>query len=123
MATVEIDERWIDELRSLNNGKQFDLSNEVESAVRYHLFKLRQSKIADERQYYEENHTEIAEKHLGQYVAIHNHAIVDSDADGRSLSARLRQKLGRTPVAIIFVEEHPDPPIISLRAPRLGKKM
>lgn len=123
MATIEIDERWIDELRTLNNGKQFDLSTEVESALRYHLFKLRQSKIAHERRFYEESHAEIVEKYLGQYVAIHNHAIVDSDADGRSLSARMRQKLGRTPVAIILVEQHPDPPAVTLRAPRLGQKI
>ena len=120
MATVEIDQRWVDEIHLLGNETDLDLSTEVESALRQHLFKLRQAKIDRERQWYETHHDELAQQDMGQYIAIHNQTVVDTDGDGHVLARRSRSAWGRIPIAIILVQEQSSPPMLILHTPRLG---
>ncbi|MEZ4657610.1 MAG: hypothetical protein R2911_08565 [Caldilineaceae bacterium] len=87
MATIEIDQRWVDELHLLGHDAELDLSAEIEVALRQHLFKLRQAKI-NARQWYEAHHGELVKKYIGRYIAIHNQTVVDTDADGRALAKR-----------------------------------
>ena len=120
MATVEIDQRWVDEIESLSNGTVLELPKVVDEAIRQHMFKLRQEKIDQERRYYEAHYGELAKQYLNQYIAIHNNAIVDADNDGRILARRVRHKFGRVPIAIIQVQETPEPAAFTIRSPRLA---
>jgi hypothetical protein len=119
MPTVEIDQRWVEELRSISQVASDDLRAVVDDALRAHFFHMRQQKIANEREFYEANHTEILQKYRGKFVAIHNGTVLDADEDGRKLSSRVREQHGRIPIAIIEVRETPEAPTFKVRRPRL----
>lgn len=65
-------------------------------------------------------HAELAEKYLGQYVAIHNGKVVDHDKDFHSLHSRIRQRFGRQPVLLRRVEAEPER-VLAFRSPRLER--
>ena len=118
MPVIEVNPTLIQEIRSYSNPENGDLRTVVEDALRQHLFRLRQQKIDRERRYYEAHHTVLVQTYLGQYVAIHEEAIVGSAPDGHELAHQMRQKYGRIPIAIIRVEETPEPPTIRVRSPK-----
>jgi D-mannonate dehydratase len=119
MPIVEVDQRWIEEMKSVGNVTQEELSVVVDDALRAHFFHLRQQKIVNERQFYEANHSEILQKYRGKFVAIHNETVIDADEDGHKLSKRVREQHGRIPIAIIEVRETPEAPTFKVRRPRL----
>lgn len=119
MAVVEIDQKWVDEVHSLGSPEAVEVSTIVEEALRQHLFHLRQKKIERERRFYEENYPQLAAEYLGTFIAIHQCVIVDSDADGRVLARRVRTKFGRSPIAIIQVQDSPNPMSFNVRRPQL----
>ncbi|RME64868.1 MAG: hypothetical protein D6790_02630 [Caldilineae bacterium] len=119
MPVVEIDQRWVEELKSVGDIAPDDLRSIVDDALRQHFFYLRQKKIEQERKYYEANHAALYRKYAGKYIAIHNGEVVDVDEDGRVLARRVRQRFGRLPIAIIQVRDSPEPPIFAVRRPRV----
>lgn len=120
MPVIEVDPVLIEEIRTYGNLENDGLNVIVEDALRVHLFHLRQQKIARERRYYEAHHSELVQRYLGKYVAVHKEMVVGSSADGHELARQMRQKYGRIPIAIIRVEESPDPPTFTVRSPKLN---
>lgn len=120
MPVVEIDQRWVDEMKSVGDIAPDDLSAVVDDALRQHFFRLRQKKIDRERQFYEANHAALLDEYAEKFIAIHNGAVVGADEDGRVLSRQMRQQFGRTPIAIIQVQENPEPPTFTVRRPRVS---
>ncbi len=118
MAVVEIDSDLVNEIYRYGKNDNGNLIPIIEDALRRHLFQLRQEKIDRERRYYEAHHTVLVQTYLGQYVAVHDEAVVGSGPDGHELAHRMRQKYGRIPIAIIRVEETPEPPTIRVRSPK-----
>ena len=119
MPTVEVAQRWVEELRSIGRATTDDLGTVVDDALRAHFFHMRQEKIEKERQFYEANHSEIFQAYGGKFVAIHNGTVIDADEDGHRLSKRVREQHGRIPIAIIEVRETPNPLTFKVRRPRL----
>jgi D-mannonate dehydratase len=120
MPIVEVDQRWIEEMKSIGSIAPNDIGAIVDDALRAHFFHLRQQKIVKERQFYEANHSEILQKYRGKYVAIHNETVIDTDEDGHELSKRVHEKHGRIQIAIIEVRETSEPPTFKVRRPRLS---
>jgi hypothetical protein len=120
MPVVEIDQRWVEEMESVGDIAPDDLNAVVDDALRQHFFHLRQRKIDRERQFYEANHATLLEKYKGKFIAVHNGDVVGVDDDGHLLSRRVRQQFGRTPVAMIQVQDSPEPPTLRIRRPRLA---
>ena len=120
MPVVEIAQHWVDELAELQQASTVvDINDVVNAALQQYLFRQRQEKIARERCWYEAHHHEFVRQYRGQYVAIHNTRIIDSDSDGRLLSCRVRHIYGRVAVAIIHVADSPELPILQMRSPKL----
>lgn len=115
MPIVEVDQRWIEEIKVFDDRSLDDFESLVDEALRTYVFYLGQQKIAKERRFYEKNHSQISKKHLGKFVAIHNESVIDSDEDGHKLSKRVREQNGRLPIAIIEVRETPEPPHFKVR--------
>jgi hypothetical protein len=118
MSVIEVDSTLIQEIGSYSRPENGDLRSVVEDALRQHLFRLRQQKIDTERRYYEAHHGVLVQTYLGQYVAIHEETIVGNGPDGHELAQQMRRKYGRVPIAIIRVEETPEPPTIRVRSPK-----
>ncbi len=121
MPAVEIAQHWVEELQGLQlEPSTINIDDIVDTALQQYTYRRRQEKIARERQWYEANHDEIVKQYLGNYVAIHNDRIIDSDSDGPTLSKRLRQKYGRVAIAIIHVSATPELPTLRMRSPKLS---
>ena len=121
MSVIEVDPTLTQEIYAYSSAGNGDTPTVVEDTLRQHLFRLRQQKIDQECDAYQKNYPQIAEKYLGQYVAIHMSEIIDADPVGVVLSKRIRQKFGRVPIAIIQVRETPEWPVIRVRSLRLIK--
>ena len=121
MPVVEIAQQWVDELAELQQASTVvDINDVVNVALQQYLFRQRQEKIVRERRWYEAHHHEFFRQYRGQYVAVHNTRIIDSDSDGRLLSRRVRQIYGRVAVAIIHVADSPELPILQMHSPKLA---
>lgn len=121
MPVVEIAQQWVDELAELQQDSAVvDMNDVVNAALRQYMFRQRQEKIARERHWYEAHYHEFVHQYRGQYVAVHNTRIIDSDSDGRLLSRRVRHIDGRVAVAIIHVADSPELPILQMRSPKLA---
>jgi hypothetical protein len=119
MSVIEVDSGLLDEIRTFDGMENSSLTAVVEEALCRHLSRLRQQKIDKERRYYETCHSVLVQSYLGQYVAIHEEAVVGSGPDGHELARQMRQKYGRILIAIIRIEEPPEPPTIRVRSPKL----
>jgi|GEM_PF-6926418 len=119
MSVIEVDSGLIDEIRTFDAMENGSLTAVVEEALRRHLSRLRQQKIDRERRHYETCHPVLVQSYLGQYVAIHEEAVIGSGPDGHELAREMRQKYSRIPIAIIRVEESSEPPTIRVRSPKL----
>ncbi len=63
-------------------------------------------------------HDQLREKYFGEYVAIHNQALVDHDKDLERLSLRISKRFGTEAVWIAPVQESPQEEWV-IRSPRL----
>lgn len=81
-------------------------------ALRRYLWELDRRKISAESQVYQRRHAELKAQYQGQYIAMHGGQVVDHDSDVTVLRERVRQRFGRRPVMITWVEEVAEPPLI-----------
>jgi len=94
------------------------VSDLVNEAVARYLREREQAKLERETAAYEHMHHDLARDYLGQWVAVHDGALVDHDTDVSALSQRLRQRYGRTSILIRQVREEPSDDL-RVRSPRL----
>jgi hypothetical protein len=80
----------------------------IADAVQHYFRQLQREKIAAESRIYRERHAEIKDKYLGQYIAMRDGEIIDSDTEFQPLHRRIRERFGRLPVLITRVEEAPE---------------
>jgi hypothetical protein len=94
----------------------------VHEAIEQYLHKRQLAKIDQEISAYEKLHPELREKHLGQWVAVHNQQLVDYDDERSALYQRIRTQYGKTAVLIRQVMVQPNPELW-IRTPSYGKKV
>jgi len=63
--------------------------------------------LADEKAAYERLQPELLKTHRGQWVAIHNGGVVDSDPDQRALVKRVYSQTTHRPIYFVEVRETP----------------
>ena len=73
----------------------------VINAVRYYMAIYRQKRIQVETEAWYSLSFDQRKAYQGQYVAVYDGKVIDSDDDRSTLFHRVRQKLGNEPVAII----------------------
>lgn len=95
------------------------VSDLVNEAVTRYLRDRETAKLERETAAYEHLHRELVREHLGQWVAIHDGALVDHDSDVSALYQRIRERYGRTSVLIREVREEPAGDL-RVRGPRLA---
>lgn len=87
-------------------------------AVAGTLWSEQEQKINQEQQQYEAQHSTLLKHYSGQYIAMHQGAVVDHDGDRVVLRRRVRARFGDIPVLItpVLTEARQ---IITVRSPRL----
>ncbi len=120
--TVTIPEQVYTELVPMAAQENKDIEQIVGEAVRRCLWEARERQMDRELEAYRTMHADLKSSYLGQYVAVHAGALVDSDADRSALSRRVRRKFGNAAVLIARVEAEPEREFM-LRSPRLERGM
>jgi hypothetical protein len=96
-----------------------DAAEFLAEAVRQRLAVYRQKRIVAETEAWYRLSVEERKSYAGQYVAVYDGQVIDSDADRLTLHLRIRERLGREPV---LITEGGDQPIsvYRIRSPRQG---
>ena len=92
----------------------------LHEAIRRYQRELNRDKLKREITAYEALHAQLKEKHLGEWVALHEGQLIDHDSDGGLLHKRLREQYGTTAILIRQVEEQPSRELW-LRTPSTGR--
>ena len=92
----------------------------VNEAVERYLRERQLAKLDVEIEAYKRMHSELRQKYLGQWVAVHDQQLVDHDGDGSALHQRVRAKYGRVAVLIRQVAEQADEDLW-IRTPSTGR--
>lgn len=126
MPTVQIRPELLDEIRQLGGlekREQADpLADLVEEALQAYLFRLRQRKIEQEREAYRRRHAEFLRRYRHRFVAVHQGEVVGVDEDRDRLLRQVRERFGKIPVAVIYVDDSPEPDVFTVYSPRLIDK-
>ena len=120
MPTVTLQPELVEQLQQVASEQAVMPEELLETAVRTYLRQLEREKIKAEAEAFRSMHAELAEKYVGQYVAIHDGNVVDYDEDFQALHSRIRQRFGRQPVLLRRVEAEPKR-VLVFRSPRLER--
>jgi len=90
----------------------------IGEAIRQYLRYLRREKLESEIAAFESMHASLKEHYFGQFVAVHDGEVIDSDADFEVVFLRVRACLGPVPVLIRKVGAKPQMEL-RFRSPRL----
>ena len=120
MYTVTLREDFRGILEKEAEAQQKTVAEIVDQAVRDYLLQRDKEKIAREQAAYERMHPELKRTHFGQWVAVHEGALVDADEDDVALHRRVVDCFGDTTVLITQVEDKPIREIW-IRTPSTGR--
>ncbi|MBI1879500.1 MAG: hypothetical protein HYR94_14990 [Chloroflexi bacterium] len=90
----------------------------VTEAINEHLERLNEQQLEAEIRAFERMHSELKNRYLGQFVAVYERQVVDSDADFERLFLRVQARFGDLTVLIRQVSALPDEEWY-FRSPRL----
>jgi hypothetical protein len=91
----------------------------LDRAVAEFLENVALQKLKDETLAFEQMHSQLVQQYLGEYVAVHNGAVVDHDVDARSLHLRIRARFGQMPILLRQITEDVELPELIVRSPKL----
>lgn len=118
MDTIELREAaLVQEVQEVAAQEGRDAEDFVTEAVRVHLAQYRQKRILAETEAWYQLSVETRTSYHGQYVALANGQIVDSDQDQSRLYFRVRERYGHQPVLIVEGGNQPMP-TYRVRSPR-----
>ncbi|MFQ5594388.1 MAG: DUF5678 domain-containing protein [Anaerolineae bacterium] len=105
MPTVVVEPELYKRVEEAASEYEAGIDEILTEAVRRYLWELERRKISEESELYRQQHAELKDRYLGQYIAIYNGQVVDHDTDFQALRRRIRQRFRRTPVMMTKVED------------------
>lgn len=90
----------------------------ADRAIHQFLRQIAERKIAQEEEYFQGQHTQLLQSYQGQYIAMHDGQVIDSDVDELALYMRIRQQYPLIGILIKKVTATPED-IWIIRSPRL----
>jgi diadenosine tetraphosphatase ApaH/serine/threonine PP2A family protein phosphatase len=118
MPTITLEPDVAAQVESLAAHSQVSREAVVDKALRAYFSQYRREKIRAEQRVFDQQRAQLLVDYPGQYVAMHNGAIIDHDADLRTLHLRVYARLGHTPVLLKLVTDTPERDLV-FRSPRL----
>ncbi|MDI6768807.1 MAG: hypothetical protein QMD04_03940 [Anaerolineales bacterium] len=100
MSDVVLREPLASNVRAEAQAQGIDVEELINTALRHYRFRAQQEKINDEAAWWRSAMPEMRGRYLGEFVAIHNHEIVDHDRDEEALKQWVRVKYGKTAILI-----------------------
>jgi predicted transcriptional regulator len=118
MTTITLKPNLVEQIEQMAHTVGIDATALVNDAIQEHITHLRREKLEAEITAFELMHEDLKAQYLGNFVAIHNGQVVDSDEEFESLFLRVREQLGPVPVLIRRVGIKPQTEF-RFRSPRL----
>jgi len=119
MLTIALQPNLIERLEQVAADEDTSAAELLDLAVTEFLEKIALQKLQDETHAFEASHPQLVQQYFGEYVAIHNGAVVDHDLDARQLHLRIRTQFGQQPILLRQVTETAELPAVTLRSPKL----
>lgn len=91
--------------KSLNGDLTNRINDAIHDAVSALLEEFNDQKLDQEQAAFEALHAQLVHTYLGQFVALHEGQVIDSDADQRALYIRVHQHHPHTVIGIFPVRE------------------
>jgi hypothetical protein len=90
----------------------------LETALRHARFEAQRRKIQAESAWWRSLPAEARARYAGQFVAVHNQAVIDYDRDEETLRKRIRAKYAKTPILLTPAERRREYRIVSTHLAR-----
>ena len=120
MPTVLIPEQeLVDQLQQIAVDKATSMAAMLGQAITEFLENYAVQKLQEETRAFEQLHPQLVEHYLGEYVAVHNGAVVDHDPDVRALHLRIRKRFVQTPILFRQVSKEVALPEFTVRSPKV----
>ena len=104
MTDLPISESLAQQLQQTAEEKGLSVAVYLEEMMWEERAQRQRRKIHEEQSWWLSRSLSTRARYEGQYVALHNRQVVDSDADVDALHRRVRSRYGSTAVAIIPAE-------------------
>ena len=108
MSAIDVRHELIKPLQQLADERGETVNNIIEHLIADYLREQRHRYLMEEMERFRSRHRELWMQYEGQYIAMRDGKVVDSDADGGQLFTRLRQRYGDLPILIVEVTDEPD---------------
>lgn len=92
-----------------------DAENLIATAVRHYRFQAQRRKIESEAEWWRGVPAEVRARYTGEFVAVHDKAVLDHDRDEVTLRKRIRTRYGKTAILITPAEGRREFRIVSTR--------
>jgi len=110
MTTITLQEpSLIAEIEQITTQEGIDTAVFLAEAVRRHLAHYRQKRLLTETEAWYNLPATTREQYNGQFVAVHQGQVVDSDSNQLTLYHRVRQQFGRQTILITEGGDQPMP--------------
>lgn len=104
MTAITVSDKLANEIRQEAQARGIEVEDLLKKALRRERTLAERKKIEREQSWWLDQPLAERAKFSGQFVAVHNQTLVDSDSDNDTLTQRIRARYGRTPVLIIPAE-------------------
>lgn len=108
MSAIDVRYDLIKPLQHLAAERGESVNTIVEHLIADYLREQRHRYLMDEMERFRSRHAELWPQYEGQFIAMRDGDVLDSDADGGKLYARLREQYGDLPVLIVQVTDEPE---------------
>jgi predicted transcriptional regulator len=115
---VALPSELLDSLQQIARDRGQSVEHVVEEVVREYLREERHAYLLSEMERFRNQHAELLARYRDQYVAMRDGQLIDRDADGSALYARVRRQHGEQPILIVQVTESPEQEF-TVRNPKL----
>lgn len=116
MVNLQISEELAQEIQSEAKTRGLQVEDFLKAVIERERTLANRQKIEQEQLWWFNLPLSERAKYEGQFIAVHNQALIDSDPDEETLYRRIRTKYGKTAVLIMPAE---GPPEIRILSPRL----
>jgi len=117
MTTITLRPDLWERLKQIAVQTQSNIQDLADAALDDYLDRLAEQKLATESDAFEKMHPTLLKEHPGEYVAVHERQVVDSDPNFEAVFVRVQSRFGQTPVLIRQVTESPAPRLSVSRPP------
>ena len=104
MSKIILSEPLASQIRQEAKALGVDIEKYLESVLRHHRFHSQQAKVAAEAEWWSLQSEEVKARYAGEFVAIHQQAVIDHDKDEDVLRKRIRTGYGKTAILLTPAE-------------------